>query len=138
DIRGLGHRVLLHLQSGKAERKEYPEHCVLVGEEISVLRIADVPSGQLAGIVCTRGSPFSHAAILARTLRIPAVIGLGGVPLDQLGGRRLLVDGYQGRVFVEPSPAVVDEFDRLIKQERDRAEELEALRDLPAETPDGV
>lgn len=138
DIRGLGRRVLLHLQSGKPERKEYPEQCVLVGEEISVARIADVPIGQLAGIVCTRGSPFSHAAILARTLCIPAVMGIGSVPLDRLGGRRLLVDGHQGRIFIEPSPAVLEEFDRLIRQEKNLDEELEALHDLPAETPDGV
>lgn len=138
DLRGLGRRVLLHLQSGKAEPKEYPEQCVLVGEEISVARIADVPIGQLAGIVCTRGSPFSHAAILARTLRIPAVMGVGGVLLDQLGGLRLLVDGHQGRVFIEPSPAVIDEFQRLIKDETEFAAELAAIRDLPAKTPDGA
>jgi phosphotransferase system enzyme I (PtsP) len=138
DIRGLGRRVLLQLQSGKVEPKEYPERCVLVGEEISVARIADVPIGRLAGIVCTHGSPFSHAAILARTLSIPAVMGVGSIPLDQLEGRRLLVDGDRGRVFIEPSPSVVDEFDRLMSREKDLAEELKALRDLPAETPDGV
>jgi phosphotransferase system, enzyme I, PtsP len=138
DLRGLGRRVLLRLQSGKTQRKDYPERCVLVGEEISIARIADVPVGQLAGIVCTRGSPFSHAAILARTLRIPAVMGLGRVPLDQLGGRRLLVDGDNGRVFVDPAPDVVEEFDRLIKQQSESAEALSALRGLPAETPDGV
>lgn len=138
DLRGLGHRVLLGLQSGKTERKYYPERCVLVGEEISIIRVADVPVGQLAGIVCTRGSPFSHAAILARTLGIPAVMGIGGVPLDQLGGRRLLVDGDQGRVFIDPALDVVEEFDRHIKQQSDSAEALSALRGLPAETPDGV
>lgn len=138
DIRGLGRRVLLRLRSGGGERTQYPEHCVLVGEEISVARIADVPIGQIKGIVCTRGSPFSHAAILARTLRIPAVVGLGNVPFGQLGGHELLVDGHQGRVFVEPSLAVLEEFQRLVRQEEQRAAELEALRDLPAETRDGV
>jgi phosphotransferase system, enzyme I, PtsP len=138
DIRGLGRRVLLRLQSRTASPRQYPEHCVLVGEEISIARIADVPIEQLAGIVCTRGSPFSHAAILARTLRIPAVMDIGNVPIAQLDGHHLLVDGYQGRVFIEPSPAVLEEFERLIKRETDLAEELEALRDSPAETPDGA
>jgi len=138
DLRGLGRRVLLHLQSGMTERRIYPERCVLVGEEISIVRIADVPVGQLAGIVCTRGSPFSHAAILARTLRIPAVMGLGSVPLDQLGERRLLVDGDHGRVYIDPAPDVVEAFDRVIKQQSESADALRALRDLPAQTPDGV
>ena len=63
---------------------------------------------------------------------------IGNVPIAQLEGRQLLVDGYQGRVFVEPSRAVLDEFERLIKREKDQAKELEALRDSPAETPDGA
>ena len=138
DIRGLGRRVLLRLQSRDAAPREYPEQCVLVGEEISVARIADVPIEKLVGIVCTRGSPFSHAAILSRTLQIPAVMDIGNASFAQLEGRRLLVDGYQGRVFIEPSPAVLGEFERLIKHETDLARELEALRDLPAETLDGV
>jgi phosphotransferase system enzyme I (PtsP) len=138
DIRGLGRRVLLRLQSRTVSPRQYPEQCVLLGEEISIARIADVPIEQLAGIVCTRGSPFSHAAILARTLRIPAVMDIGNVPIAQLDGHHLLVDGYQGRVFIEPSPAVLEEFERLIKRETDLAKELEALCDLPAETPDGA
>jgi phosphotransferase system enzyme I (PtsP) len=138
DIRGLGRRVLLRLQSRDAAPREYPEQCVLVGEEISVARIADVPIEKLVGIVCTRGSPFSHAAILSRTLRIPAVMDIGNVPFAQLEGQRLLVDGYQGRVFIAPSPVVLEEFERLIKHETDLARELEVLRDLPAETRDGA
>lgn len=138
DIRGLGRRVLLHLQSRNAEPRRYPTRCVLVGEEISVARIADVPIEQLAGIACTGGSPFSHATILARTLRIPAVMDVGDVPIAQLAGHQLLVDGYQGRVFIEPSPAVLAEFQQLVKHEADLAKELEALHDLPAESPDGA
>jgi phosphotransferase system, enzyme I, PtsP len=88
--------------------------------------------------VCTRGSPFSHAAILSRTLRIPAVMDVGNVLFAELEGHRLLVDGYQGRVFIEPSPAVLEEFEQLIKHETDLARELEGLRDLPAQTPDGA
>jgi phosphotransferase system enzyme I (PtsP) len=139
DLRGLGRRVLLRLQPDKIRREVYPAQCVLVGEEVSIIRIADVPVGQLAGIVCTRGSPFSHAAILARTLRIPAVLGIGGgISLAQLGGQRLLVDGNEGRVFIDPAPEVVEQFDRLIKQARDSAAALHRLRSLPAETLDGT
>lgn len=138
DLRGLGRSVLLRLQSGSTEPRIYPARCVLVGEEISIARIADVPVAQLAGIVCTRGSPFSHAAILARTLRIPAVMGLGNVPLDQFGGRCLLVDGHHGRVHIDPSPKLVQEFERISAEQSKSAEALRALRELPARTPDGA
>lgn len=138
DIRGLGRRVLLRLQSPATARRQYPERCVLVGEEISVARIADVPVEQLAGIVCTRGSPFSHAAILARTLRIPAVMDVGELPPGALEDRQLLVDGYQGRLFVDPPDSVLEEFQRLVQHEAALARDLDRLRDLPADTLDGV
>lgn len=138
DLRGLGRRVLLRLQSGMTQRCVYPERCVLVGEEVSIARIADVPVGQLAGIVCTRGSPFSHAAILARTLRIPAVMGLGSVPREQFGRRRLLVDGDHGFVYIDPAPDVVADLERIFQQRSESADALKVLRDLPAQTPDGA
>jgi phosphotransferase system enzyme I (PtsP) len=111
---------------------------VLVGEEVSIARIADVPFANLAGVVCTRGSPYSHAAILARTMRIPAVMGLGSVSLDRLAGRRMLVDGTQGRVHVDPPPEVVQRFERISAQQLASADTLRTLRELPALTPDGM
>lgn len=138
DMRGLGRRVLLHLQSRAELPRLYPERCVLVGEEISVARIADVPVHQLAGVVCTRGSPYSHAAILARTLGIPAVMGLGNLDLARFAQHRLLVDGDQGRVYIDPAPEVMERFERTVRQQNIASEALSALRDLPAETPDGT
>lgn len=138
DLRGLGSRVLLRLKSGSTEARVYPRTCVLVGEEVSIARIADVPMGQLVGIVCARGSPYSHAAILARTLGIPAVMGLGSVPLDQLGQRSLLVDGNHGCVYIDPPADLVQEFERVGRQQVETAEASRALRELPAQTPDGA
>ena len=138
DIRGLGRRVLLRLQSGTSQPHDYPPRCVLVGEEISIARIADVPAGQLAGIVSAQGSPYSHAAILARTLGIPAVMGLGAVSLDQLSGRTLLVDGNDGSVHIDPGPQVVRQFEQAAKIQAASAVALRSLRDLPAETTDGT
>jgi len=138
DLRGLGRRVLLRLQSGSSQTSVYPSRCVLVGEEINIARMADVPVGQLAGIVSSRGSPYSHAAILARTLGVPAVMGLGAVPLDQLAGKTLLVDGNDGCVHIDPGPDLVGQFERAVRQQVESADALRSLRDLPAETTDGT
>ncbi|MBP5991112.1 MAG: GAF domain-containing protein [Piscinibacter sp.] len=89
DVRGLARRVLLRLQSSATAATTYPECTVLIGEEVSVARIADVPPELLAGIVCTRGSPHSHAALLARALRIPAVMGVMDATLARCRGGRL-------------------------------------------------
>lgn len=138
DLRGLGRRVLLQLQAGTTPLREYPNRCVLVGEEVSIARIADVPIERLAGVVCLRGSPFSHAAILARTLRIPAVMGVQAGALGSLGGRRLLVDGDRAQVVVDPGPLALEEWHRAALERRGHVAELAKLRDLPAQTLDGV
>ena len=138
DIRGLGRRILVHLQSGGHQPRTYPERCILMGEEISIVQMVDVPVAQLAGIVCCRGSVFSHAAIFARSLGIPAVMGIGDLPIGHLEGSTAAVDGYRGRVFINPSSAVVQQFEQIARHEQDLSSDLSALRDEPAVTPDGT
>jgi phosphotransferase system enzyme I (PtsP) len=138
DIRAVGRQILRRLQSGNREARRYPRSCILVGEEISVADITEVPAGCLAGIVCTRGSALSHTAILARGLGVPAVLGLGELSLGPLDGRDAAVDGYLGRVFIQPSVSVLDEYRRLAAEETALNKGLEGIRDLPAETPDGA
>jgi phosphotransferase system enzyme I (PtsP) len=138
DVRGLGRRILLHLQSSSGIDRSYPERCILMGEEISLARMADIPLARLVGIVSTRGSAFSHAAILARSLGIPAVMGIGDLPIGHLDGAAAAIDGYRGRVFINPSPDVLRTFEHLIRHEESLSADLKSLRDQPAETPDGT
>ncbi|MGF1612673.1 MAG: phosphoenolpyruvate--protein phosphotransferase [Gammaproteobacteria bacterium] len=137
DIRALGSRILAQLQPQGRRPSEYPERCVLVDDEVSIAHIAEVPGERLAGIVSVRGSRLSHTAILARALGIPAVMGLGDLPIGVLDGTDIIVDGYQGRVYVNPSSAVREEFEHLLREDAAISAELQELRDLPAETLDG-
>jgi phosphotransferase system enzyme I (PtsP) len=138
DIRAIGRHILARLESDAETSRAYPQHCVLVGADVSAMEIAKVPVQQLAGIVCTGGSALSHTAILARALGIPAVMGLGDLSLTPLEGREVVMDGYQGRVYIQPSAAVRAEYQRLATEEMALAQGLEGLRDQPAETPDGA
>lgn len=137
DLRALGQRILIHLQGDVSAPKHYPDPCILAGEEVSVMDIARVPRQQLAGILCQRGSVLSHTAILARGLGIPAVMGIG-LPIGYLEGRRIVIDGDQGSVYVEPSRAMLDEFQQRMREQEAISGRLAALRTLPAETLDGV
>ncbi len=138
DIRAIGRRVLMRLQNADAGPRQYPDRCVLVGEEVSVARIAEVPLEQLAGIVSLKSSALSHTAILARALGVPAVMGLGRLPVGRLEGADVAVDGYQGRVFIQPTRAVLEEFQRLVQEDQALTAELQTLADLPAQTPDNA
>ncbi len=138
DIRDLGIRILSHLQSVPDRKGDFPRNTVLVGDEISATMLAEVPPSRLVGVVSVRGSSNSHVAILARAMGIPAVMGITDLPTGRVDGQKVIVDGYQGKVYIKPSSAINKEYKRLIAEEGELSAELESLRDLPAETKDGV
>jgi phosphotransferase system enzyme I (PtsP) len=138
DIRSIGQRVLDQLQNATLESRPYPHPCILVGDTVSIIDISAVPAGQLAGIVCLHGSSLSHTAVVARALGIPAVVSQSPLPIGRLDGREMIIDGDQGRIHIKPSPVVIDAYRQRMADQRVRYERLAALRDLPAETPDGI
>lgn len=138
DVRDLGRRILMHLQQKVSTPSDYPKNTILVGDEVSALQLAEVPHGYLTGVVSAHGASFSHVAILARAMEVPAVMGLSNMPVSRMEGRSLILDGYLGRVYVSPAPSVVQEYRRLADEDRELHQELEADRCLPCETTDGT
>lgn len=136
DFRDIGRRVLAELQSSQQEEIEYPRRTILVGDEITAAALAEVPEGQLAGVVSAKGSNSSHAAILARAMGIPTVIGVRGLKMEHLARRAMIVDGYSGNIFISPSKALVTEYKQLIQEEEELNQSLISLHDKPAETLD--
>lgn len=136
DFRDLGRRVLAELQWSQREAIAYPTRTVLIGEEVTAAALAEVPEGQLAGVVSARGSNNSHVAILARALGIPTVMGVRGLKVELLSRRAIIVDGYCGQVYVSPSKSILGEFKQLAQEEQELNQGLVSLRDKPAETLD--
>jgi phosphotransferase system enzyme I (PtsP) len=137
DILDLGQRLLNRLQEAQTVSRDYPDHTILMGDEISVSQLLDVPTEKLKGLVSVRGTGASHVALLARGLGIPAVFGVSNLPPGRLNGREVVVDGYTVRVCIQPSPTLRQEYLKLIADEANLSRDLQHLRDLPAETPDG-
>ena len=137
DVRDLGRRILMRLQRRRTRARPSPARTILVGDELSAMQIADVPRESLAGIVSTTGSGSSHVAIVARGIGVPAAMGVTGLPVGRLEGRDIIIDGYRGRVYVSPAPAVQAQYRRLAAEDRQLSAELDALRGLPSETTDG-
>ncbi|GIW43574.1 MAG: phosphoenolpyruvate--protein phosphotransferase [Candidatus Binatia bacterium] len=137
DVQDIGRRVLRHLL-GLEERSPRVKHgVVLVANEIALSELTIMEQGGLKGLVLGTGGVTSHAAILARSLEIPTVVGVEGAGEKIQDGDVLIVDGNAGLVFVNPRPEVVGEYERLMQEYQAFNRDLEALRDLPAETPDG-
>ena len=139
DLRDLGRRILMKLSTDEPQLpQKFPLRTVLVGEEISASMLAEVPVKRLVGVVSVRGSRTSHVAILARAMGVPAVMGVEDLPVGRVDGHSIIADGFSGRVYVDPSRTVREEFKRLLRQEEELSKELQELRDLPAVTPDNI
>src|SRR5690606_11811420 len=139
DIHHLGNKLFRTLQGTsnlQLEKVALLDQIVLVGDQVSVSDIAAVPRAQLVGIICFSGSGLSHTAVLANALGVPAVMGVG--LLKSMRNReRFIVDGNSGQIVRYPNEMLVNEFQRLINEEKQLTDKLAALRNLPAVTPDG-
>jgi len=136
DVKDLGERVLSHLQQRDKISITYPEQTILVGENITPVDLAEVPNARLAGVISVQGSSNSHIAILARAMGVPTVMGISGMPVAHMQDKTIIVDGYYGQIYVQPTPQTLQQFETLIAEEKALDEELEALRELSAETLD--
>ncbi|WP_448546706.1 phosphoenolpyruvate--protein phosphotransferase [Thalassotalea fusca] len=137
DIRDLGNRILFHLQSRNESIDEVPERFILVADDVTASLVAEYQHKGLAGIVSLTGSNNSHAAILARSLGVPAVMGLEFIPLIKLHNQLAIIDGYSGEIIIQPSDALIAEYRHLIDEETRLADKVNQVINLPAITKDG-
>ena len=137
DVKDLGRRLLEYLQQASREPMLYPEKAVLVGDELTASMLAEIPRKNLVGLVSLRGSRNSHVAILARSMGVPTVMGAVDLPFTQIEGADLIVDGYAGLVYYNPSEELLAKYEEVVEEERLVSRGLEALKDLPCETSDG-
>jgi phosphotransferase system, enzyme I, PtsP len=137
DIKDLGARVLAQLQESIELAPEFPDNTILVSDELTPAMLGEVPESKLRGLVSVKGSANSHVAILARAMGIPAVMGAIDLPVKQLDGLQMVVDGYRGRLFTHPSKRLRNQFQAIVEEEKAFVKGFEALKDLPAETTDG-
>ena len=137
DVRDLGRRLLAYLQEERKTTLVYPDNTILVSEELSPAMLGEVPEGKLVGLISVTGSGNSHVAIFARAMGIPTVMGVVDLPYSKIDGIKLIVDGYHGEVFTNPSELLSKQYAEVLEEERQLTEGLDALRALPCETLDG-
>ena len=139
DLVDLSNRILTNilgdnqLEFAASEDIQY----ILVATEVSAAMLAEFPQEKLAGIISIKGSNNSHAAILARALGVPAVMGLHKVPLSLLNRKELFIDGYSGEVTLNLTAADRREFQGLIAQEEALHAKIALEANNPSITQDG-
>ena len=103
DLRDVGTRVLRRLAEVIEEEPELPaEPVILLAEDLTPSDAAALDPARVLGFCTARGGPTSHAAIIARSLGIPAVVGVGPVVMHQAEGAMAVLDGDNGVLYVDP------------------------------------
>ncbi|MBI4430544.1 MAG: phosphoenolpyruvate--protein phosphotransferase [Candidatus Omnitrophica bacterium] len=137
DVRDIGRRVLHNLLGReRAVLIDLAEPTIVVAHDISPTDTAAMDKEKVVAFATEIGGPTSHTAIMARSLGIPAVVGVDVLTHMVKTGDLVAIDGSHGLVIVEPDQKKIEE----LLHERERYDEfthgLERLRDLPAETKD--
>jgi phosphotransferase system enzyme I (PtsI) len=139
DLRDVEKAVLRQLLGRQRQQLRRLEHSViLVARELSPSQTASLDPRFVHGLAIEAGGRASHTAILAGVLHIPAVVGLGRLLADVAGDDPVIVDGNRGLLIVEPDEKTLAQYRNELETLRSFEQSLESLRDLPAETRDGV
>ena len=138
DIQDVTRRILRNLSGGGHDLLaglESPR--VLVSRDIAPSEMAAIDRRKILGVVTELGSPTSHAAIMARAMDLPAIVGLADACRRLADGDRVILDGLHGLLVVHPSPARTADYDRIARSRAIIQKRLSTLKDEDAATLDG-
>lgn len=138
DIEDLANRVLAQFLRSTHSSQSFEEGTIVVAQNITAAMIAELPMQKVAGLVSLKGSSTSHAAILAKALGIPAIMGLEACPINRMDSKILIVDGYNGQLYISPNQALTNQYRVLMNEEQELTAELSKDACLPNSTRDGV
>lgn len=139
DIYDIEKRLLKHLLGKKREDVAHlTEEVVIVAHELSPTQTAGFDKTFVKGMATDAGGRTSHTAIVARSLGIPAVVALEDVTANLSGGDVVIIDGNRGVVIINPDEETIRQHEHYALEFTRLEHELDAIKDLPSETRDGV
>jgi len=139
DIYDIERRVLKQLLGTKREDLgSLREEVIVVARELSPTQTAGFNKAFVKGIASDAGGRTSHAAIVARSLGIPAVVALEDLTEIVRGGDTVIIDGNRGLVIINPDEATVEQYEAYSAEFAALGHKLDSIREKPAVTRDGV
>jgi phosphotransferase system enzyme I (PtsI) len=139
DIYDIERRLLKQLLGKKRENIEHlKKEVVVVARELSPTQTAGFDRKYVKGIASDAGGRTSHAAIVARSLGIPAVVALEDLTEYTTGGDTVIVDGNRGIVIVNPDEQTIRQYKEYSREFTELEHRLDAVRQKPAVTRDGI
>ena len=139
DIYDIEKRLLVFLLGKRQEEVEHlREEVVILAADLTPTQTAGFNKSFVKGFATEKGGRTSHTAIVARSLGIPAVVALGDLSSEVPPDCVVIVDGYRGVVVIDPDKDTLNQYDQYSLQMTQFTSQLDELRELPADTRDGV
>ena len=113
------------------------KNVVIVADELTPSDTVSLDTTKVKGMAIQKGGSTSHATIIARTIGIPAVVGLTGFCEKVNNGDMVIIDGNKGHIILHPTDVVLDEYKTIIEQELLEKTELKKYRNIDVKTKDG-
>ena len=139
DMRDVTSRIMANLLGHPHEQvlQDLREPCIVVSEDLTPSEVALLDKKIILGFATDVGSKTSHAAIMARSLQVPAVVALKDVSQRIKTGATALRDGYTGSIIVNPTDQTRFEYGQMVRRQASLEDKLREIKDLPATTLDG-
>ncbi len=138
DIKDVGKRIILNLLGKKHQSLEHlSEDVILISNDLSPSETASMDRTHVIAFGTDIGGPTSHTAIMARSLEIPAVVGLDRISTMVVTGKHIIIDGNRGIAIVDPDQSTIERYEQEEKRFAQFVIQLDAIKLLPAETLDG-
>ena len=129
DVKDISERVLSILNGGQKGKGVTDEPVIIVADDLAPSETVQLEKDMVLSFVTVHGSVNSHTAILARTMAIPALIGTEELPLDDtVDGKLAVVDGLNGKIYVEPDAQTLEEMKKRRQAELEKTELLQLLK----------
>ena len=138
DLQDIGSRWVKNILGIKIrDLSNLEPNTVVVTHDLTPSDTAQLDLEHCAGFVTEIGGKTAHSVIMARSLEIPAIVGVGNVMTTIKEGEEIIIDGEKGELFISPTPEIIAEYKEMREQFLAEKEALKKLKNLPATTIDG-
>ncbi|MFH0324231.1 phosphoenolpyruvate--protein phosphotransferase [Clostridium perfringens] len=138
DIKDVSKRIIANLAGkGGNGMENVGANTVVVAHDLTPSDTAQLDRSKVIGFLTNIGGRTSHSAIMARTLEIPAVVGLGDITTSVKNGDTVIVDGIEGVAIINPDEATINEYKARLEKFKAEQEELKKLIDVKTTTKSG-
>ncbi len=137
DVRDVSERLIRILEGRPGNGVNSEEPVIIISDDLVPSELVQFDKNSILAFATEKGSVTSHTSILARMMNIPAVIGVNDLFLKNYNGKCAVVDGFEGKIYIDPDESTVLEMTRRQKQSDNEAKQLETLKGLDNITKDG-